>query len=397
MKHLTPYLLVLLASLLTACRRDLWVYTDQFRQVELITDWSEAHERPDGMTWWFMNLDNSGRNYHETTAEVTHSWLNLPQGSYNGVVFDYSPAEYSHQEFIGMSYPDSALVHQLPAADQPAANQHLYGDYAVPNYLEGIPRYTPTGMYQVGAEPELINADTIKGVHITSGPEEDLILWKDRDQYTSDLTTLTLHDTPQPLVWTLNVKVHVKGLTYMNSVRGSIAGLADGCWLSTLRHTSTPCLQALDSWSSITENDSIGYITTTVRTFGMPDLDMPPSTAITRADGDETDDQETGSEETDGETTSSEESGGIHTQIGERLQLNLLFLLRDQSTVKSYHYDVGDDCITIRDGQLEINIDIPIDYPGGIPDLPYVETSDGTGFNADVTPWADGGTADETM
>ena len=63
----------------------------------------------------------------------------------------------------------------------------------------------------------------------------------------------------------------------------------------------------------------------------------------------------------------------------------------------NYHYDVGNDCITINEDQREIIIYIPIDYPGGIPDLPYVETSDGTGFGADVTPWADGGTADETM
>lgn len=381
MKHLTPYLLVLLASLLTACRRDLWVYTDQFRQVELITDWSNAHEQPGGMTWWFMKCDNSGHNNHNTTGEVTHTWLSLPQGTYDGVVFDYSPAEYAHQEFIGMAYPDSALVHQLPSADQPGTNEHLYGDYAVPDYLTGIPRYTPTGMYEVGAEPELINADTLKRVEIVTGVEGDLIPWEDRDSYAASLTTQTLHAAPQPLVWDLYVKVYVKGITYMSDVRGSIAGLADGCWLSSLRHTSSPCLQALDSWSGSTTGDSvdynIGYIATTVHTFGMPDLDMPSSSVLTRADG--------------------EETGNIHTQYGERLQLNLQFLLRDGSTVMNYHYDVDESCITIDENQLVVSINIPIDYPGGIPDLPYVETVDGTGFGADVSPWADGGTADTDM
>lgn len=377
MKRLTPYLLVLLASLFTACRRDLWVYTDQFRQVELITDWSDAHEQPGGMTWWFMKKDNSGRNYHETTAEVTHTWLNLPQGTYDGVVFDYSPSEYSHQEFIGMAYPDSALVHQLPSVDQPGTNQHLYGDDAVPDYATGIPRYTPTGMYEVGAEPELINADTLKNVTIVTGVEDDLIPWEDRNSYAATLSTQTLYATPQPLVWDLRVIVYVKGIAYMQTVRATVAGLADGCWLSSLRHTSSPCLQLLESWSRNTQDYNVGYITSTVHTFGMPDLGMPPSPPSTRAEGEETE--------------------NIHTPLGERLQLNLQFLLRDGATVMNYHYDVGNDCITIKEDQREIIIYIPIDYPGGVPDLPYVEAAEGTGFDADVTPWENGGEADTQM
>jgi hypothetical protein len=63
----------------------------------------------------------------------------------------------------------------------------------------------------------------------------------------------------------------------------------------------------------------------------------------------------------------------------------------------TYHFDVGSECISIDGANLEVHVDIPIDYSGGIPDLLYVESKGGTGFDADVTPWADGGTADETM
>ena len=42
--------LILLMLLITACRRDLWVYTDDLHQVELVTDWSEATEQPAATT-----------------------------------------------------------------------------------------------------------------------------------------------------------------------------------------------------------------------------------------------------------------------------------------------------------------------------------------------------------
>jgi len=380
MRPLTTYLL-LLATLLTGCRRDLWVYTDEFRQVELVTDWKKATEKPGGMTWWFMNDDYSGRNYHEKTADVTHAWLGLPRGTYDGVVFDYSPAEYSHQEFIGMTHADSALVRLKPSADQPGADLHLYGDYAVPADQSGaIPRYLPTGMYQLAAEPEIMNADTLHGVEILTGEEGDLILWKNRDKYANTLVTQTLEANPQPIVWQLRVVVYVKGIGYMQSVRGSVAGLADGCWLGPLRHTGSPCLQALDNWTRREVGNNEGYIVTNIKTFGLPDDGMPSSSArsihSTRAD---------------------ETEGGMHIPYRERLQINLKFLLRDQSTVMTYHFDVGSECISIDGANLEVHVDIPIDYSGGIPDLPYVESKGGTGFDADVTPWADGGTADETM
>ena len=66
--------------LVAAClRRPLWVYTDEYRQVELITDWSLCDDTPDGMTAWFSKEDCQGKNRHLTTDEVTHTWLNLPK------------------------------------------------------------------------------------------------------------------------------------------------------------------------------------------------------------------------------------------------------------------------------------------------------------------------------
>ena len=167
--------------MLTGClRRPLWVYTDEYRQVELITDWSLCDAAPDGMTAWFSADDLSGRNRSITTAEVYHTWLNLPNGWWTGVVFDYSPAEYGNQEFLGMHRPDSCYVRCKYSMNQPKADEDLYGGFAVPSYMD-IPLSSETGLHLVSSEPDPMCADTLKQVHIITGVEGDLIPWKDME------------------------------------------------------------------------------------------------------------------------------------------------------------------------------------------------------------------------
>ena len=377
LRHIVLFLLLL--TVLASCRRELWVYTDQIHQAELITNWSKATEKPGGMTWWFMKNDHTG-DYHGTTANVTHTWLTIPRGVFSGVVFDYSPAEYSHQEFVGMSNYDEALVHILPSADQPEPNDDLYGDGAVPSNIGGIARNEDTGMYVVAAEPQIMNADTLRNVVITNGYDDILVPWDEYDDIQVDSQdVLTFYAQPEPIVWKLDIKVYVRGITYMNNVTASVAGLTDGCWLGTLRHTATPCLQRLDSWTRhrmANQPDTLGYLTTTINTFGLQDLDMPRSPYDTRG-----------------------ASGGTRAswdapEYNEHLRLNLKFLLRDNKTELYYHYDVDSQWITLDEGHLVITIDIPIEIG---PELPYVEAADVAGFDATVTPWEDGGTAEPTF
>ena len=286
--------------MLTGClRRPLWVYTDEYRQVELITDWSLCDAAPDGMTAWFSADDLSGRNRSITTAEVYHTWLNLPNGWWTGVVFDYSPAEYGNQEFLGMHRPDSCYVRCKYSMNQPKADEDLYGGFAVPSYMD-IPLSSKTGLHLVSSEPDPMCADTLKQVHIITGVEGDLIPWKDMETYEETLTIQTFYAFPQPITWRLRVFVDLLGINYMVSVKGSIAGLADGNQLSQLRHTSEVCLHSLDAWEvrGRNANANTGTVGSLIDTFGLPDTvtdysDIP-------------------------------------------LQLNLQFLLRDNRTVYNY-------------------------------------------------------------
>ena len=94
----------------TSCeRRELWVYQDRFKQVELDIDWRNYFRNqqlypntpdPDGMTVWFFPRDGR-KSFRYTTTEVRHYETYLSAGQYDGLVIDYSPEEYGHQEFIG--------------------------------------------------------------------------------------------------------------------------------------------------------------------------------------------------------------------------------------------------------------------------------------------------------
>lgn len=376
--HIIVRLLCLLALpvLVQAClRRPLWVYTDEYRQVELITDWSACNYLPEGMTAWFSANDYSGKNRRVKSAEVEHTWLNVPSGWWTGIVFDYSPAEFGNLRFLGMTRPDSCYVRCRIAEHQPLPDEDLYGGYAVPMSMN-LDTNPDTDMFILTSEPDPICADTLKQVHIITGVEGDLIPWQEKDTYGETLTIQTFYAFPQPVTWKLRVFVELRGINYMYSVKATIAGLADGNQLSELRHTSEPCLHLMDSWEIKGRNSSqnTGTVGSTINTFGLPDT--------------------------------------VTDYNNIPLQLNLQFLLRDEATLYNYHfvdpqtapetnpegatmltYPMKPEYITIFEDQRVIRIDIPI----GLIELPYVDAKDSAGFNATVSPWEDGDVADVGM
>jgi hypothetical protein len=350
---LVPALLLVLV--LTSCeRRELWVYTDEFRQVELFTDWSQCDSRPDGMTAWFMSESLDGRNRRITTAEVEHTWLNLPRGRFTGVIFDWSPAEYANQEFSGMTRPDSALVRVRPASVQPEPDNDLYGSLAVPSDVH-IPLVDSTGMHLLCVTPDPMCADTLKHIEIITGVEGDLIPWDTREEYEASLVTQTFYCQPKPITWDLRILIHVKGVQFMHSIQGTVAGLAEGMWLGSLEHTTSTCLHPLDKWQVQFLTDSTSVLMTTIHTFGLPNKIQ------TRA-------------EDDFDLSS--------------LRLNIRILLRDEETVLYYHFDVESKNVTIFEDQLVARVEIPIEVV-----LPYVDAKGSAGFDATVTPWEPGGSA----
>ena len=397
MNKVAPYItcLALVAVLLLAgCRRDLWVYGNEFTSVSLDVDWRKYQGKdPDGMTCWFFPEDESIQPSRITTASVRHTDLYLGRGRYTGVVIDYSPQEYSCQEFVGMDRASTACVQATPASYQPEANAYvqLYGSAC---FHEPLPHILENGFYQVANQPEQMALDTLKDMVILTGEYGDYIPYEVRDTYQSTLTMQKFKSTPTSPIWSLRIRVYVKGIDYLWQVEGSLAGLADGRFLALNRNTDVPCLLRLDEWSTQRTGNNVGYISCTVTSFGLRSSQHPfrcydnQGNDITpAADGSRAATRAEAGNQVDWEDT--------HTIYPNDLQLNLVLMLRDHSTMLDYHFNVGENVVSY-DNQLVLQLDLDSSTPG-YPDLPYVDAYEGTGFNATVTPWEDGGSADVPM
>jgi len=409
--------LSLLLLVLASCRRDLYVYGDEFYSVTLDVDWRDFDDTdPDGMTTWFYNLDQPGtKPYRTTTASVRHTELYLPNGRYQGVVVSYSPDEYSRQQFLDMDIIEQARVEATPASYQPSEQRTpgvsvtdaddwkvkvaLYGDSAWNDHQQNRPALGDSMLYIVANQPEAIGADTIDSRPINSGTAfGDYIPYDKRDEYQSSINVQRMEALPHTLVWDLRVRVHIKeGFNSLWTTMGSISGLCDGHYLPQHVNSDNACLLAIDEWQSERTGENEGWVNAKLTTFGLrpstihPYADYHPSTATgkSRYDGEECDIQ------------------AYYTDVcdAEDLQLNLAFILRDQHTTLTYHFNVGEAVVSFDD-QLVLRVELGEEFfdengdDDGKPDpivLPDVDAYEGAGFGADVTPWEDGGTADTTM
>lgn len=405
--------------LLSACeRRELYVYGDEFHSVELEVDWRKyASSDPDGMTVWFYPLDTEGtlsvqKPYRTTTANVRHHDLYLPGGRYQGVVIDYSPEEYSRQQFLDIDSLRGARVEATPSSYQPDSltvagegvppglsddiNWELYGEPAWTDLQTDRPAIREeSGLYTVANQPEQMALDTLNDKYIDRGEYGDYIPWQERNTYQSQIKITKLLSEPETIIWKLRVRVWIKnGFNYLWQTPSSITGLADGHYLPLDENTDRSCLISIDGWDTERTGENSGYISTTLQTFGIRPETLRPDRQLhhngTRDPGDTEPDY--------GNQGWNDYYTGL-CQPGD-LRLNLSFVLRDHATTLNYHFNVGHMVVSF-DEQLVLRIELGPEFfdPGnpdgaygegggdGAIDLPFVDAYNGTGFGADVTPW----------
>lgn len=393
--------LVLLA--LCGCeRRELYVYGNEYHSVELDVDWRRyVSTDPDGMTVWFYPLDDpSHEPYRTTSANVRHQEIYLPGGRYQGVVIDYSPEEYSRQQFLGLSTVQTARVEATPATYQPDAqtvvgegvpagvservNAALFTDSAW-TARQGEPPAVreETGLLTVASQPEPMGLDTLLDKTIRNGKYGDYIPWEESEEYQSSISVTKLYSEPESIIWKLRVRVWIRsGFSYLWQTQSSVSGLADGHFLALDAITDTPCLLAIDSWELERTGTDSGYVEATISTFGLrPATVLPDRELHEGASGEDPDlyDYYTGN------------------CLSDDIRLSLAFVLRDHATLRTYHFDVGHRVVSY-DNQRVLRIDLDRDFfntgdADGDPDgpdpidLPFAEAYNGTGFGADVSPW----------
>lgn len=377
----------MIAASAAGCRRPLFVAGDEFRSAVLHTDWRNYQKYdPDGMTAWFFPLDeeeDGTYSYHYTSSNVRTMDFYIPSGRYAGLVIDYSPAEYSKQEFLGMDFASSARVKVTPTAYQPDSIAALYGKGC---FHEDFPKVVDrTGLFEVANQPESMAMDTLKTMVVKSGEYGYYIPYEVSDTYQETLTVQDFYAYPVTPVWKMRVRMYVKGIDYIWGIEGSVAGLADGRWLVKNRASEDPCLVSLSDWEIQRTGDNEGYVAVTLNTFGVRGNLRPVTSLVNPYHESEPMTQMKPSAVIADWT-------GTEQMTDKDVRLNVKFLLRDRSTALYYHYDVGDRIVSY-DEELVLRLDLEkdsYDYP----DIPFVEPYNGTGFDADVRPWEDGGEAD---
>ncbi|MBR1880675.1 MAG: DUF5119 domain-containing protein, partial [Prevotella sp.] len=298
-----------------------------------------------------------------TTAEVRQYETYLSKGDYEALVIDYSPSEYSHQEFVGMEYAETAKMQSKEFPYQPDSLPEIYGPecYAHPLPLQA------NGLCTIAWEPEIIACDTVQFTAIT-GKYDKYIPYEERDTYQSTLTQQVFKLEPIIVPWQMRVRVYIRGIYYLYQTKASIAGLADGYFPMKDRTSDNPCLLALDDWEVHVTGDNIGYIAKTFMTWGVQNTSVLYQ----------------GRHMVYGEKAEDVPDNLIDRPADE-IRLNLRLLLRDRKTVCNYHFDVGN---MVREywNEYALRIDL-MDGFDGQPDLPYVDAYNGVGLDGVVVPW----------
>lgn len=334
---------VLLIALFTSCNHDeLCYHHPHDARVRLDVDWSKfVEEVPTGMTVMVYPQEGGKKKVvTQQTNTINHAILALPAGRYHSIVYNQSPSEYGSVSFRGMEQFEKAEVY---------ANTTDSRWYVSRGDEDG----------RVVTEPEWLGTDFVQNMVVTpemveQTGEENLAMFVESRSRKENSFLIGQH-TPLNIVYTITVKVHVKGIYNLRSARASLSGLAEGYWLGKGKPTANKVTQLMEDWKMTVNADdpTKGTIETKITCFGLPDG---------------------------------------HQGIAEENELVLSLLLVDNKTILDFPFYVGDDfeANLEEDVELELrlalNLDLTIDQP--LPDV-EPEGGSGSGFDAKVDDWGE--------
>ena len=335
-------LLFFLSFLFVSCDyKDLYYApsTTQTVQVKVPVDWTEFdEEKPTGMTV-MAYPDDKDKPVTVLTNDLRSAQLSLEEGGYNMLVFNQSTAEYSSFRFEGMDDLSTACVKATPFKSR-WYKSRTDNDEAI-------------------EQPEWLADGSISHVVVR------------QDMLGKDSVFVT--DTVKPInvIYTIHVRIHVKGINNIRSARASLDGMADGYMFASNKPTTSRMTQLLEKWSlqPDADNPANGVLSATIQSFGLP------------AD---------------------------HEGKAEENELALSLLLVDNKTQLDYQFYVGDkfkasmedsnsgssssdtdvdiDVPITADVDLDLSLDMEIDT--AVPDVKPENGSSG-GFDATVDDWGD--------
>ena len=246
----------LLLTLLFACeRRPLEVVVEPKAKVIVQLDWMDQYGKvPYGMMMLIYDETDSLIQTKGPTNEVTMQELHLGVGTYKVIFVSYPDEETTYFSRIGNHYYASERSVQLRG--------HSYS-------------YWETERYQEAPEDIGVAIDTITITEEMVRSGVQFIDYRDRNKYSSDTVPYTFYEVPDPMTVKLIIRAKVKRRQCIKTIDASITGMADGFYLSRVIRTSERATLFMpnDEWGRERygeEADSMGIIYTEIASFGLP-------------------------------------------------------------------------------------------------------------------------------
>ena len=365
-RHLS-YLLLLISSisLFVSCQREpLEVYYVGKADVVINVDWmSKFGEKPSGMTVVFAK-DGDDIVFTDVTNDVDQYETMLEPGDYKMLIINHS-----YGEFGSMSFGERKSFSRIFAYAQQQQRTSDFWDINTTYKCE--PEHIGCAIDSFTILPEM------------TGGKPRFISYKDRNNIPNEFEGITLNETIETMETEMNIRVRVLGIKYMSGVIGSISGMADGFLLTQAWRRSQACNHLLDNWktSGITYEGgdtlkSVGYITTTIRTFGLPhgrELDAQRSEnsnvlslCFTLVDG---------------------------TQHVFRYSVGKMIKYRTIETESRRAGEESQEAGYFAKTDVTLELDLVVDAPfyddDEVPNLPYAQPEGSGAFDAEVSPWGD--------
>ena len=333
--HIT-YIIASLCLLCSCNHKELCYHHPHTAKVRIDVDWTQFEkETPTGMTVMIYPIDD-GQHVRHLTNTITHAVVDLEAGLYNTIVYNQSETEFGTVAFTGMDRFSTAEVHTIDVTSRWYACR-----------AEGE---------RLVVQPEWIGTDYCTEAEVTPSMVETA-----REEYIANLSkadnSLTqfviASHTPQNIIHTISVKVHLKGIYNLRSARASLTGLAGGYSFSKDEPTGNNVTQLLETWTMTQNPDdpTQGYITAQITSMGLP---------------------------------------YGHASKAEENELTLSVLLVDNETIIDIPFKVGDKFRKVYDesGRYTHNIHVELWAEDPLPDVKPADGGDG-GFNATVDDWGD--------
>lgn len=244
--------------------KDLCYYHPHTAPVRLNVDWSKFNhiEKPTGMSVYVWPEDPAQEFNKYISHDIDGVTLNLLEGTYNTLVFNQID-----QEFASLKFEDMDDFHKAKIR----VKQTKSGWYA-----------TKDPDTKIGEEPEWIAIDSKSNIMVTEEmvkkAEDDYLASIGKSQRSvtrvNDVATLV----PKSIIKKVDLYIHLENLVYLRSSMAAFENMAEGCFISTKKTTSSQVTHTINSWNLIYDKDDNGYenlmkgvLKASISTFGLPD------------------------------------------------------------------------------------------------------------------------------